>query len=174
MINALQSLIPTLLLDVVHIAIIFVIGKLLIRLVTAAVVASISIAKRTSGFSARVRTITRVIHFRGNAILYGVVVFLILEVLGIDIGPLLAGVGALGLIAGIASQTVIKDFVSSILISAEDQYRVGEHVKINSTIEGTVMQIAMRLTTLRGTDGEIHNILNSSITAVTNYSRNKK
>ncbi len=136
--------------------------------------ASMSASKGSAGFKERARTVESVIRLIGNTILYSIVVFLALEALGIDIRPLLAGAGALGLIAGLGSQTLMKDFVSGILISAEDQYRVGERVVINSITEGVVVKIAMRLTTLRGDSGEVHNILNSAIVTVTNLSRNKE
>ncbi len=171
MVSSLQSLLLDIVRDTVYIAFVFLIGKLLIRGTTAAVLASMSVANKSEGFKERADTIRSVIRIIGNTILYSVLLFLVLDALGIDIAPLLAGAGALGLIAGLGSQTLIKDFVSGILISAEDQYRVGERVKINAIIEGTVLQIAMRLTTLRGDDGEIHHILNSSITMVTNFSR---
>jgi len=167
----LQSLVVVLALDTARIIFIILVGKLLLRAIIAAIIASISVGGQGDGFKERVATIRGVIRVIGNTILYSIVVFLVLDIFGIDIRPILAGAGVLGLIAGLGSQTLMKDFVSGILISAEDQYRVGERVKINATIEGTVIKIAMRLTTLRGEDGEIHNILNSAITMVTNYSR---
>jgi len=171
MLSGLQVLLPDLLRAVVHIVFIFLFGKVLLHVIVATVLASISVAQGSSGFTERTHTIKSVIRVIGNTILYGIILFLTLDVLGVDIRPLLAGAGVLGLIAGLGSQTLMKDFVSGIVISAEDQYRVGERVKINAAVEGTVVRIAMRLTTLRGEDGETHHILNSAITMVTNFSR---
>lgn len=159
--------------DALRIAFVIAIGKLLIHLITTAVLTSIAIAKGTDGYKERAQTIQNVIRLVGNVITYSIALFLLLTALGIDIRPLLAGAGVLGLIAGLGAQTLMKDFFTGIVISAEDQYRVGERIKINSGIEGTVVEIALRLTTLRGTDGELHHILNSAITTVTNYSRKK-
>lgn len=167
----LQTLLIDTAIDVLHVIVVILIGKILIRVISATLIASISVAKGTDGFNERSERIRGVVRVIGNTILYGMVIVLVLEILGIQIGPILAGAGALGLIAGLGAQTLLKDFVSGIVISAEDQFRVGDRVKINSMVEGTVTGIALRLTTLRGDEGEIHHILNSSITTVTNYSR---
>src|ERR1700688_4842375 len=110
LVSDLQLLLQYVALDVIHIAVIFIIGKIFIRGVVAAVLASMSASKGSAGFKERARTVEHVIRVVGNTILYGIVVFLVLEALGIDIGPLLAGAGALGLIAGIGAQTLVKDF----------------------------------------------------------------
>jgi small-conductance mechanosensitive channel len=169
-----QLFFPDLVIDILHIGLIFLIGKIILRGITAAVIVSIASSKDSDGFRERVLMIKGVIHAVGNTVIYGVTLFLILAAIGINILPILAGAGVLGLVAGLGAQTLVKDFFSGLLISAEDQYRVGEKVKINAQVEGTVVRIAMRLTTLRGDEGEIHHILNSSITTVTNFTRKEK
>lgn len=92
---------------------------------------------------------------------------LVLDEFNIDIGPLIAGAGVVGLAIGFGAQSLIKDFVSGIFIVLENQYRVGDVVKLND-ISGTVQKISMRTTVLRDISGNVHHIPNGSIERATN------
>jgi len=91
----------------------------------------------------------------------------ILSELGVDIGPLLAGAGVLGFAVGFGAQSLIKDFIAGIFIVLENQYRVGDVVRIG-TISGKVKKITTRITVLRDQDGNVHYIPNGSIATATN------
>jgi len=88
----------------------------------------------------------------------------------INIGPLLAGAGVLGLAASLGGQALMKDIVSGFVIVLEDQYAVGERVRIGD-VEGTVQQLTLRSTVIRADDGTLHFVPNGTGTPVANLSR---
>lgn len=94
---------------------------------------------------------------------------MILDILGIKIGPLLAGAGIAGLAIGFGAQNLVKDIISGFFIIFEDQFGVGDYVAF-SGIEGTVEEIGLRTTKVKSWTGEQQIIPNGNITQVTNYS----
>ena len=99
------------------------------------------------------------------------VVFLVISILiimskwGVDIRPVLAGAGIVGLALSFGSQTLVKDILAGFFIILEDQFNIGDHVKIGD-FEGTVEKITLRLTVLRDKDGNLIYLPNSQITNV--------
>ena len=93
-----------------------------------------------------------------------------LEILGWNVGPLLAGAGVVGVAVGFGAQTVIRDVIAGLFILAEDQFAVGDVIDISGT-PATVEDIAVRSTTLRDGNGYVHFVPNGEIRAVTNRSR---
>lgn len=92
---------------------------------------------------------------------------LIINELGIDTGPLVASAGVVGIALGFGAQSLIKDFVTGIFIISENQYRIGDVVRIG-TETGTVEAITIRTTILRDLDGNVHHVPNGSIVTTTN------
>lgn len=92
---------------------------------------------------------------------------LILTQLGVEIGPLLAGVSFAGVAIGFGAQSLVKDVVSGLFIILENQYRVDDVVTIADTT-GVVEDISLRQTTLRDLDGNKHFVPNGSIDVATN------
>jgi small-conductance mechanosensitive channel len=90
--------------------------------------------------------------------------------LGINITPILASAGVLGIAIGLGAQSLIRDFFAGLLILLEDQFSVGDTVKIGETT-GTVEQLTLRATRVRGLDGSLTSIPNGSVGAVVNYSK---
>ncbi|MGB2696402.1 MAG: mechanosensitive ion channel family protein, partial [Candidatus Zixiibacteriota bacterium] len=90
--------------------------------------------------------------------------------LGLDIGPILAGAGILGLAVGFGAQTLVKDVISGFFILMEDQYRVGDVVEV-AGIGGLVEQMSLRVTILRDLEGKVHYIPNGSISTATNMTK---
>ena len=93
-----------------------------------------------------------------------------LEILGWNVGPLLAGAGVLGLAIGFGAQTLVRDVIAGLFILAEDQYAIGDVIEING-VPATVEDIAVRATTLRDGNGYVHFVPNGEIRSVTNRSR---
>jgi moderate conductance mechanosensitive channel len=118
----------------------------------------------------RAATLGSVIKATGNAVIYVVIILMLLNVFEIDIRPVLAGAGIVGLAIGFGAQTLVKDFVSGLFILVEDQYAVGDKVKIG-LFEGKVKKITMRSTVLEDADKNIIYISNGSITNVSKKSR---
>jgi small-conductance mechanosensitive channel len=100
----------------------------------------------------------------------GLTILLLLARLGVDIAPLLAGFGILGLAISFGSQALVKDIVSGIFFMAEDAFRVGEYID-TGRLKGTVERISIRSVRLRHQSGQIHTVPFGQITAVTNASR---
>nr|WP_238718316.1 mechanosensitive ion channel family protein [Petrachloros mirabilis] len=94
----------------------------------------------------------------------------VLAILGLDLGPLLAGAGIIGLALSLASQNVLKDMINGFLILLEDQYGVGDIV-IVGTAAGLVENMNLRITQLRNTQGNLITIPNGQIDIVENLSK---
>lgn len=95
-----------------------------------------------------------------------IAVMMILPEFGVNIAPILAGVGLLGLAVGLAARDIIADFISGLFILLEDHYHIGDTVKI-AGMEGVVQEITLRRTILKDAEGVLHSIPNSQIKIVT-------
>lgn len=95
---------------------------------------------------------------------------MILQALGINIGPLLASAGVVGLAISLGAQTLIRDYIGGVLILAEDHFRVGDVVEVNN-VSGEVVRITLRVTYLRNLEGKLHAVPNGDIRTVTNVTR---
>jgi moderate conductance mechanosensitive channel len=95
---------------------------------------------------------------------------MILNELGIEIGPLLASAGVAGVALGFGGQWLIRDLIAGLFIVMENQYRVGDVVSLDGTA-GLVEDITLRMTTLRDLDGTVHLIPNGTINRASNLSK---
>jgi len=120
----------------------------------------------------RVETLGHIILTTGNVFIYAILLFLILSLLGVDMTPILAGAGVIGLAVGFGAQSIVKDFVSGLFILLEDQYGIGDQIKVG-TFEGRVKKITMRSTMLEDDEGNVYFISNGSIKDVVNRSQKK-
>jgi small-conductance mechanosensitive channel len=100
----------------------------------------------------------------------GLTILIVLSRLGVDIGPLLAGFGILGLALSFGSQALVRDIVSGVFFMLEDAFRVGEYVD-TGRLKGTVEKISLRSMQLRHQSGQIHTIPFGQIQHLTNASR---
>ena len=94
---------------------------------------------------------------------------LILGQVGLNLGPLLAGAGVLGLAIGFGAQSLVKDVITGFFIIFEDQFGVGDVIQIDQ-FKGTVEEIGIRVTRIKSWTGEVHIIPNGNIKQVTNFS----
>lgn len=115
----------------------------------------------------RERTIVTLVTAIGRIAVTGLAILVILGELDIEIGPLLAGAGVVGFALGFGAQSLIKDFIAGIFIVLENQYRVGDIVKLKG-IGGRVTKLTTRITVLRDLDGNVHYIPNGSVDMATN------
>ncbi|MDR1515250.1 MAG: mechanosensitive ion channel family protein [Synergistaceae bacterium] len=100
-------------------------------------------------------------------------IFFLLMFLGrfrVDLKPLLAGIGVVGLGLSLAAQNILRDFINGLLILIEDQFNVGDWISIGS-FSGTVERFTMRATSLRATDGRLIVIPNGTISQVANSTK---
>jgi len=98
------------------------------------------------------------------------VTMIIMSSLGVDIGPLLAGAGVVGLAIGFGAQTLVRDIVSGVFFLMDDAFRVGEYIEVGP-LRGSVEQMSIRSIRLRHHRGAIHTIPFGEMGQITNYSR---
>lgn len=119
----------------------------------------------------RQRTIAKLLQSVISYVVYFSAIFAILSKLDIQVAGLLAGAGIVGLAVGFGAQSLVKDVITGFFIIFEDQFGVGDYIKIN-TAEGTVIEIGLRTTKINGATGEQYIIPNGAIGDVVNYSVN--
>ena len=119
----------------------------------------------------RQKTILKLVQSVISYVVYFSAILAILSVLNINVAGLLAGAGIAGLAIGFGAQSLVKDVISGFFIIFEDQFGVGDHIRLNNA-EGTVVEIGLRTTKVRGSSGEQHIIPNGAIGTVINYSVN--
>jgi len=120
--------------------------------------------------SQQLRTISSVVYSVGLFIIIFVAALQILPLLGINMGPLLASAGIAGVAVGFGAQTLVHDFINGFFILVENQYDIGDVVRI-AGVQGSVEQMTLRRTVLRDADGTVHNVPSSQITVVSNMTR---
>ena len=118
----------------------------------------------------RAHTISRILRQASFILVWSVTIMLVLAELGVDLKPILAGAGILGLAIGFGAQTLVKDVITGFFILLENQIRVGDVVTA-AGMTGEVEAVNLRTTVLRDADGKTHIIPNSAITVVTNATR---
>jgi small-conductance mechanosensitive channel len=115
-------------------------------------------------------TLVHALRWLVNTILVGVGLMMLLSTLGVNVGPVLASAGVVGLAVSLGAQSLIKDVISGILILAENQYSVGDVIQVGS-VSGQVEQTTLRTTHLRGLDGSLVIVPNGEVRIVTNQTR---
>ena len=95
---------------------------------------------------------------------------IILSSVGVNIGPLIAGAGVIGLAIGFGAQTLVKDIISGMFFLIDDAFRVGDYVDTGKQ-KGTVVQVSLRSLRLRHPRGMVYTIPFGDISSVTNFSR---
>ena len=118
----------------------------------------------------RFETIAQVSNGLVNTLVISLGILAGLSVFGIELGPVLAGAGIIGLGISFASQGLIKDFINGFFIILEDQYAVGDVIKVKD-YSGLVENMNLRITQLRNGEGHLITLPNSSIAVVENLSK---
>jgi small-conductance mechanosensitive channel len=95
----------------------------------------------------------------------------VFDVLGFNLGPLLAGASVIGIALGFGAQTLVRDFLSGFFILVEDQYGVGDVVTLTDKVSGTIEEVNLRMTRLRGVDGTVWYVPNGEIRSVGNAAK---
>ena len=95
---------------------------------------------------------------------------MVLDKLGLDIGPAVAGLGVVGIAVGFGAQTLVRDYLNGVLILIENQYSRGDVVRL-AGVAGTVEDFNLRRTTVRDIDGVVHTIPNGEVKVASNMTR---
>ena len=120
--------------------------------------------------SQQLRTLSSVIYSVGVIVIIFISAMQVLPLLGINMGPLLASAGIAGLAIGFGAQALVKDFINGFFILAENQYDIGDTVRI-AAVQGVVESMTLRRTVLRDSDGTVHTVPSSEIRVVSNLTR---
>jgi moderate conductance mechanosensitive channel len=157
--------------DVPKLLVIVVLAFVLIRLMKVVINRLLAFSRHESGARAQqLRTAAGVIGSVGTFVIIFLALMQILPVLGVNMGPLLASAGVAGLAIGFGAQTLVHDVINGFFILLENQYAVGDVVRV-AGVKGTVEAMTMRNTTLRDDDGTLHIVPNSEIKIVSNLTR---
>jgi len=126
--------------------------------------------KEDDEFKKRTDTLNSILRYIINISIVVIAVVMILGELGIEIGPILAAAGVLGLAVGFGAQSLVKDIISGFFIFLEDQIRVGDYVDIADKA-GIVERLNLKMTILRDFAGNVHFVPNGEIAVVTNMTK---
>jgi len=118
----------------------------------------------------RLNTLLRAGYGAAFGLLLLITASMALQLLGLNIGPLLASAGVVGLAISLGAQSLIRDYLSGVLILAEDQFRVGDLIEV-AGVSGEVAQMTLRVTYLRDTFGKLHTVPNGDIRVISNVTR---
>lgn len=149
-----------------------ILNTILSRLITSAVRISIVPDKNFPADEERKREDTLIRIFKGalRIVIIVMAALMIMHEFGIEIGPILAGAGIVGLALGFGGQYLIRDIITGLFIFLENQYRIGDVISVND-IGGAVEDISLRKTILRDMNGTVHYIPHGEIKIVSNLSR---
>jgi small-conductance mechanosensitive channel len=118
----------------------------------------------------RARTIGTVLTSTFTAFIWVISFGMILGEFGFDLGPVIASAGVIGVAIGLGAQSLVKDVLSGIFMLVEDQYGVGDTVKVGD-VEGVVEKVGLRVTTVRDASGTLWFLRNGEILVVGNKSK---
>jgi len=156
-----------------HLIVVVIVALILSRLIGAATNRMMRMGERKEATAARhsqVKTFSVVLRTTLQSILWFLTGLEVLTILGVDLGPLLASAGVAGIAVGLAAQTIVKDILNGTLIILEDQFNVGDTVRLTG-MTGVVEAMTLRRTEIRDGDGTLYVVPNSQITTVANLSR---
>ena len=120
--------------------------------------------------SQRTRTLGAVLRSICTIVIYGMAVMMALGEFDVNLGPLIAGAGIVGVAIGFGAQSLVKDFLSGVFMLLEDQYGVGDAVDVGDT-GGVVEEVQLRTTQIRDLSGTLWYIPNGEIRRVANMSQ---
>ncbi|MEW6058249.1 MAG: mechanosensitive ion channel family protein [Bdellovibrionota bacterium] len=153
------------------IAVVLVCAKL-IHLISLQILAFAKKAHRENGHGRerekRIETVVKLVDTSLRVILFGAAILMGLRELGLDITPLLTGAGIAGVALGFGAQSLVKDTIAGFFLLVEDQIRIGDVIKLNNLLSGTVERMELRVIAIRDGDGTLHIVPNGEIKSVSN------
>ena len=120
----------------------------------------------------QVDTLASILNSVGTVVILFVCLLEVLSLLGLNLGPLLASAGIVGLAVGFGAQTLVHDVINGFFILLDDQFDLGDSIRI-AGVKGTVEQMTLRRTVLRDDDGTLHTVPNSQILIVSNETQGR-
>jgi moderate conductance mechanosensitive channel len=157
--------------SLIRIIIIFILTRVAIKLINKVIERSLSGRDRSriATNPRRFVTIGELCKNVVSSVFNFIMIMLVLNEFGFNLGPLLAGAGVAGLAISFGAQSIVKDIITGFFIIFEDQFAVGDVIQ-TGTYKGTVQMVGLRTTRLVSWNGEVNIIPNGSIISVTNFS----
>ncbi len=118
----------------------------------------------------RINTLMGIVLLAANIFIWGIFLVILLKKFGVEIGPILASAGILGLAIGFGAQELVRDFISGFFMLLEDHVRTGDVAIVNGT-GGLVEKIELRTITLRDFSGTVHIFQNGKISTMSNMTK---
>jgi len=156
-----------------HISLVIILTWIAIRILkklSGRLIQLVAQQKDDGEFQKRTQTLGAMVRYVLLFAIVAVAAMIVLKELGIDIGPILAAAGIVGLAVGFGAQSLVKDIISGFFILLEDQIRVGDVVNIGDKA-GLVEKVSLRTTVLRDLAGNVHYVPNGHINVVTNMTK---
>jgi small conductance mechanosensitive channel len=122
----------------------------------------------------RTATVARLILSTFQVVVWTIVVLVVVGSIGVNLGPLIAGAGILGVALGFGAQSIVRDTLAGFFILAEDQFAVGDVVELQTTggaVSGTIEALTLRVTSIRAFDGTLNIVPNGNINVTSNKTR---
>lgn len=171
-----ELIIPWLLSHGIRVVLIIVLAYVFKIIVTRLIIRTVRIAVKPDSFQSedaekkREDTLISVFTMTTQSLIALIAGMMVLEELGVEIGPMLAAAGVVGLAFGFGGQYLIRDVITGLFIIMENQYRIGDVVNING-IGGSVENITLRKTQLRDLNGTVHHIPHGEVKTVANLTK---
>ena len=162
-----------LLTDAINLLKIFVVAALLVKLVRGLdgrLLLWLNRDHLTPYREQQIRTMTTVMNNLGTALVVIMAGMMALREIGLDVRPILAGAGVIGVAVGFGAQHVVRDLIAGIFILVDDQYAIGDVVRV-AGVEGKVESMTLRRTVLRDGEGILHTVPNGEIRVASNLTR---
>jgi small conductance mechanosensitive channel len=121
----------------------------------------------------RAATVSSVLRNVVTTAVWTVAILVILDELGVDIGPIVAAAGVAGIAIGFGTQTMVRDYLAGLFVVLEDQYGVGDEIEVGAVV-GTVEWVTLRMTRVRDADGVAWYLGNGEIRVVGNRSQHQE
>lgn len=174
LLSILENITPWLLSNGLRIALLVIGGVILYKVLSAVVKKTVEVAvspdKNNPDSEKKRKDTLKTIFLTSIKIMFLIIIgMMVLKEFNLDVGPLIASAGIVGLALGFGGQYLIKDIISGLFIILENQYRVGDIVSLDGT-GGLVEDVTLRITSLRDLDGTVHHIQHGSVTTVSNLS----
>jgi small conductance mechanosensitive channel len=118
----------------------------------------------------RAKTLFQILWHILRVTIWVMAIIMVLGQLGLQVGPILAGVGIMGLAVGFGAQSLVKDVINGFFLMLENHYSVGDVVR-TAGVAGRVEAVTLRVTTLRDLQGRVHVIPNGQIETLSNYTK---
>jgi small-conductance mechanosensitive channel len=151
-------------------AVLWLILKRIVSSLVNSIMAKPKQGESLEGSKRRANTLVNVFVGLGRVIIFLVILLMALSELGVEIGPLLAGLGIVGIAVGFGAQYLIRDLIAGVFILMENQYRIGDVAKV-ADVTGVVEKINLRKTVIRDIDGVVHHVPNGEIRVASNMTR---